>query len=95
MPVMKRLADAMAGDHKQAPYDEIFAELRKYYREEQIVAPPRALPDVTRSHAPALALFSAVALVGALATISCRSYEAKRLQASVSARPAVTRVFSL
>jgi hypothetical protein len=24
-----RLADAMAGDHKQAPYDEIFAELRK------------------------------------------------------------------
>ena len=33
-----RLADAMAGDHKQAPYDEIFAELRKYYSEEQIVA---------------------------------------------------------
>jgi hypothetical protein len=28
----------MAGDHKQAPYDEIFAELRKYYSEEQIVA---------------------------------------------------------
>jgi alkylhydroperoxidase family enzyme len=33
-----RLADAMAGDHKQALYDEIFAELRKYYSEEQIVA---------------------------------------------------------
>ena len=33
-----RLADAMAGDHKQARYDEIFAELRKYYNEEQIVA---------------------------------------------------------
>jgi alkylhydroperoxidase family enzyme len=32
------LADAMAGDHKRAPYDEIFAELRKYYSEEQIVA---------------------------------------------------------
>ncbi len=32
-----RLADAMAGDHKRAPYDEIFAELRKYYTEEQIV----------------------------------------------------------
>jgi hypothetical protein len=28
----------MAGDHKQAPYDQIFAELRKYYSEEQIVA---------------------------------------------------------
>jgi hypothetical protein len=25
-----RLADAMVGDHKQAPYDEIFADLRKY-----------------------------------------------------------------
>lgn len=33
-----RLADAMAGDHKQAPYDDIFADLRKYYSEEQIVA---------------------------------------------------------
>jgi alkylhydroperoxidase family enzyme len=33
-----RLADAMAGDHKQAPYDEIFADLRQYYSEEQIVA---------------------------------------------------------
>ena len=33
-----RLADAIAGDHKKAPYDEIFAELRKYYSEEQIVA---------------------------------------------------------
>ena len=33
-----RLADAMAGDHKRASYDEIFAELRKYYSEEQIVA---------------------------------------------------------
>lgn len=33
-----RLADAMAGDHKNAPYDEIFAELRKHYTEEQIVA---------------------------------------------------------
>jgi alkylhydroperoxidase family enzyme len=32
-----RLADAMAGDHKHAPFDEIFAELRKYYTEEQIV----------------------------------------------------------
>ena len=32
-----RLADAMTGDHKQAPY-EIFAELRKYHSEEQIVA---------------------------------------------------------
>ena len=28
----------MAGDHKQARYDEIFAELRKYYSEEQIGA---------------------------------------------------------
>jgi alkylhydroperoxidase family enzyme len=33
-----RLADAMAGDHKRSSYDEIFAELRKYYSEEQIVA---------------------------------------------------------
>ena len=33
-----RLADAMAGDHKHAPYDEIFVELRTYYSEEQIVA---------------------------------------------------------
>jgi len=32
------LANAMAGDHKQALYDEIFADLRKYYSEEQIVA---------------------------------------------------------
>jgi alkylhydroperoxidase family enzyme len=32
------LADAMAGDHKRAPYDKIFADLRKYYSEEQIVA---------------------------------------------------------
>jgi alkylhydroperoxidase family enzyme len=32
-----RLADAMAGDHKRAPFDEIFAELRKHYSEEQIV----------------------------------------------------------
>jgi alkylhydroperoxidase family enzyme len=32
-----RLADAMAGDHKRAPFDEIFADLRKYYSEEQIV----------------------------------------------------------
>jgi alkylhydroperoxidase family enzyme len=32
-----RLGDAMAGDHKRAPYDEIFAELRKYYSEKQIV----------------------------------------------------------
>jgi alkylhydroperoxidase family enzyme len=31
------LADAMAGDHKNAPYDEIFGELRKHYTEEQIV----------------------------------------------------------
>lgn len=33
-----RLADAMAGDHKHATFDEIFAEMRKYYTEEQIVA---------------------------------------------------------
>jgi alkylhydroperoxidase family enzyme len=32
-----RLADAMADDHKNAPFDEIFAELRKHYSEEQIV----------------------------------------------------------
>ena len=32
-----RLADAMAGDHKHAPFDEIFAELRRHYTEEQIV----------------------------------------------------------
>lgn len=32
-----RLADAMAGDHKRAPFDEVFAELRKFYSEEQIV----------------------------------------------------------
>ena len=32
-----RLADAMAGDHKHAPYDEVFVELRKYFGEEQIV----------------------------------------------------------
>src|SRR2546430_16997362 len=31
------LADAMAGDHTRAPFDEIFAELRKHYGEEQIV----------------------------------------------------------
>lgn len=31
------LADAMAGDHKHAPMDAIFAELRKFYTEEQIV----------------------------------------------------------
>jgi len=31
------LADAMAGDHQHAPFDEIFAELRKYYTEDQIV----------------------------------------------------------
>jgi alkylhydroperoxidase family enzyme len=31
-----RLADAMAGEHKRAPFDEIFAELRKYYTENQI-----------------------------------------------------------
>jgi hypothetical protein len=33
-----QLADAMAADHKNAPYDEIFSELKKYYTEEQIVA---------------------------------------------------------
>ena len=33
-----QLADAMAGDHKNASYDEIFSELKKYYTEEQIVA---------------------------------------------------------
>jgi len=32
-----RLADAMAGDHKNAPFDEIFAGLREYYTEAQIV----------------------------------------------------------
>jgi alkylhydroperoxidase family enzyme len=32
-----RLGDAMAGDHKRAPFDEIFEELRKYYTEKQIV----------------------------------------------------------
>jgi alkylhydroperoxidase family enzyme len=32
-----RLADAMAGDHKHAPFEEIFAELRRYFTEEQIV----------------------------------------------------------
>lgn len=31
------LADGMAGDHKKAPMDKIFAELRKYYTEKQIV----------------------------------------------------------
>jgi hypothetical protein len=31
-----RLAEAMAGE-KQGPYDEIFADLRKYDREKQIV----------------------------------------------------------
>ena len=31
------LADAMAGAHTKAPFDEIFAELRKYYSQEQIV----------------------------------------------------------
>ena len=31
------LADAMAGAHTKAPFDEIFAELRKHYTEEQIV----------------------------------------------------------
>ena len=31
------LADAMAGAHTKAPFDEIFAELRKYFSEEQIV----------------------------------------------------------
>jgi len=33
-----QLADGMAGDHKNALYDEIFSELKKYYTEEQIVA---------------------------------------------------------
>jgi alkylhydroperoxidase family enzyme len=33
-----QLADAIAGDHQKAPYDEIFSELRKYYTEEQVVA---------------------------------------------------------
>jgi alkylhydroperoxidase family enzyme len=33
-----RLADAMAGDHKNAGFDDIFAELKKYYTEDQIVA---------------------------------------------------------
>jgi MFS family permease len=42
--------------------------------------------DVTKSNAPALVLFSAVALVGALATVGCGSYEAERLRASVFAR---------
>jgi alkylhydroperoxidase family enzyme len=32
-----RLADAMAGDHVHAPFDEVFAELRKHYSEAQIV----------------------------------------------------------
>lgn len=32
-----QLADAMAGEHKRAPFDEIFAELRAHYTEEQIV----------------------------------------------------------
>ncbi len=32
-----KLADAMAGDHKKAPFDEVFAELRQFYSEEQIV----------------------------------------------------------
>ena len=32
-----RLADAMAGDHKNAPYEEIFAEMRRYYTEDQVV----------------------------------------------------------
>jgi len=31
------LADAMAGDHTHARFDEVFAELRKHYGEEQIV----------------------------------------------------------
>ena len=31
------LADAMAGDYTRAPFDAIFAELRKHYDEEQIV----------------------------------------------------------
>ena len=28
----------MAGDHKNAPFDEIFSELKIYYTEQQIVA---------------------------------------------------------
>ena len=32
------LADAMAGNHQRAPFDDIFAELRKHYSQEQIVA---------------------------------------------------------
>ena len=31
------LADAMAGAHTKAPFDKIFAELRKHYTEEQVV----------------------------------------------------------
>jgi alkylhydroperoxidase family enzyme len=31
------LADAMAGAHTKAPFDEIFAALRKHYSEKQIV----------------------------------------------------------
>jgi alkylhydroperoxidase family enzyme len=31
------LADAMAGAHTKAPFDEIFAELRKHFSEEQVV----------------------------------------------------------
>jgi hypothetical protein len=36
-----------------------------------------------QDYAPALVQLSAVALVGALVTIACRSYEAERLSASV------------
>lgn len=32
-----RLADAMAGDHKNQDFDAIFAELRRHYTEPQIV----------------------------------------------------------
>jgi alkylhydroperoxidase family enzyme len=32
------LANAMAGNHLKADYEQIFADLRKYYSEEQIVA---------------------------------------------------------
>ena len=32
-----RLADAMAGDHKRADFDAIFAELRKHYTQTQVV----------------------------------------------------------
>jgi alkylhydroperoxidase family enzyme len=32
-----KLADAMAGDHKNAPFEEIFAEMRRFYTEEQVV----------------------------------------------------------